>query len=142
MTTGRRRAVAAAAEADGLEVEHIGLGDAVLAGSSTRPGALDVVVCRPSTSPRPPSVAGCALDDRAASPGAGSAAHGPGMFGPTHGAATDIAGQGVADPRSMLLAAALMLGEGLGERAAAETLSRAVSHALGTASDAPSARRR
>ena len=36
---------------------------------------------------------------------------------PAHGAAEDIAGQGVANPASMLLAAALMLGEGLGERA-------------------------
>ena len=43
---------------------------------------------------------------------------------PAHGAAEDIAGQGVANPASMLLAAALMLGEGLGERGAAETLER------------------
>ena len=39
------------------------------------------------------------------------AADGPGIFGPSHGTAADIAGQGVADPSSMLLAAALMLGE-------------------------------
>ena len=55
---------------------------------------------------------------------------GPGVFGPTHGSAPSIAGQGVANPSGMLLAAALMLGEGLGERAAARTLERAVSHAL------------
>jgi 3-isopropylmalate dehydrogenase len=55
---------------------------------------------------------------------------GPGVFGPTHGSAPDIAGQGVANPSGMLLAAALMLGEGLGELAAARTLERAVSHAL------------
>jgi 3-isopropylmalate dehydrogenase len=54
------------------------------------------------------------------------ARRGPGIFGPVHGAAEDIAGQGVANPASMLLAAALMLGEGLGERRAAETLSGAV----------------
>ena len=60
-----------------------------------------------------------------------AAAAGPGVFGPSHGTATDIAGQGVADPSSMLLAAALMLGEGLGERGAAATLSAAVSHVLG-----------
>ena len=41
---------------------------------------------------------------------------GPGVFGPTHGSAPDIAGQGVANPSGMLLAASLMLGEGLGER--------------------------
>jgi 3-isopropylmalate dehydrogenase len=55
---------------------------------------------------------------------------GPGIFGPTHGSAPDIAGQGVANPSAMLLAAALMLGEGLGEHAAARTLERAVSYAL------------
>jgi 3-isopropylmalate dehydrogenase len=55
---------------------------------------------------------------------------GPGIFGPTHGSAPDIAGQGVANPSGMLLAAALMLSEGLGERTAARTLERAVSDAL------------
>jgi 3-isopropylmalate dehydrogenase len=55
---------------------------------------------------------------------------GPGVFGPTHGSAPDIAGQGVANPSGMLLAAALLLSEGLGERAAGRTLERAVSHAL------------
>ena len=55
---------------------------------------------------------------------------GPGVFGPTHGSAPQIAGQGVANPSGILLAASLMLGEGLGERAAARTLERAVSHAL------------
>ncbi len=54
------------------------------------------------------------------------AADGPSVFAPSHGAAEDIAGQGVANPASMLLAAALMLGEGLGERRAAETLTGAV----------------
>ena len=60
------------------------------------------------------------------------AANGPGIFGPNHGTAADIAGHGVADPSSMLLAAALMLGEGLGERGAAATLSSAVSYVRGT----------
>jgi len=55
---------------------------------------------------------------------------GPGIFGPTHGSAPEIAGQGVANPSGMLLASSLMLGEGLGERAAARTLERAVSYAL------------
>jgi 3-isopropylmalate dehydrogenase len=55
---------------------------------------------------------------------------GPGIFGPTHGSAPDIAGQGVANPSGMLLAAALMLSEGLGEQTAGRTLERAVSHTL------------
>jgi 3-isopropylmalate dehydrogenase len=54
------------------------------------------------------------------------AGSGPSVFAPVHGAAEDIAGQGVANPASMLLAAALMLGEGLGRRRAAETLTNAV----------------
>jgi 3-isopropylmalate dehydrogenase len=59
------------------------------------------------------------------------AGHGPGLFFPLHGAAFPIAGLGVANPNGMLLAAALMLGEGLGERAAARTLVRAASDAVG-----------
>jgi 3-isopropylmalate dehydrogenase len=51
---------------------------------------------------------------------------GPAIFGPTHGSALEIAGLGVADPSAMLLATALLLGEGLGERAAARTLERAL----------------
>ena len=54
---------------------------------------------------------------------------GPGLFGPTHGSAGDIAGQGVANPSEMLLAAALLLGEGLGRRAAAETLEESLAAA-------------
>jgi 3-isopropylmalate dehydrogenase len=57
---------------------------------------------------------------------------GKGIFGPTHGSALEIAGQGVANPSAMLLAAALMLGEGLGERSASRTLERAVVETLET----------
>ena len=62
---------------------------------------------------------GAAGTARGSSPPGGSPPTGPGIFGPTHGSAPDIAGQGVANPSGMLLAAALMLSEGLGERAAA-----------------------
>jgi 3-isopropylmalate dehydrogenase len=65
------------------------------------------------------------------------AASGPGVFCPEHGAAEDIAGQGVANPASMLLAAALLLGEGLGERRAAETLTGAVLHACSNGTRTP-----
>jgi isocitrate/isopropylmalate dehydrogenase len=61
----------------------------------------------------------------------------PGVFLPVHGAAEDIAGQGVANPASMLLAAALMLGEGLGERRAAETLAGAVLEACSNGTRTP-----
>ena len=62
---------------------------------------------------------------------------GPSVFAPSHGAAEDIAGQGVANPASMLLAAALMLGEGLGERRAAETLTGAVLQASSNGARTP-----
>jgi 3-isopropylmalate dehydrogenase len=55
---------------------------------------------------------------------------GPGLFVPTHGPAADIAGQGVANPSELLLAAALLLGEGLERRSAAETLEDGVVAAL------------
>ena len=55
---------------------------------------------------------------------------GPGLFAPTHGSAHDIAGHGVANPSEMLLAAALLLGEGLGRRAAAEALEESLAAAL------------
>ena len=51
---------------------------------------------------------------------------GPGLFFPDHGVDDDDAGQGAADPAPVLLAAALALGEGLGERAAARTLEGAL----------------
>jgi len=57
------------------------------------------------------------------------AASGPGVFAPVQGDPPDAAGQGVADPSSMLLAVSLMLAEGLGERAAAETLAGAITAA-------------
>ncbi len=55
---------------------------------------------------------------------------GPGIFSPTGSQSTELAGQGVANPTAMLLATALVLGEGLGQRAAARTLERAVNGAL------------
>ena len=62
---------------------------------------------------------------------------GPSLFGPSHGSALDIAGQGVANPSEMLLAASLMLGEGLGRRAAAETLERSVDDVLASGVSTP-----
>jgi 3-isopropylmalate dehydrogenase len=59
------------------------------------------------------------------------AANGPGLFSPGHDKSHEIAGHGVADPSSMLLAVAVMLGEGLGEHGAAETLAAAVCDACG-----------
>ena len=55
---------------------------------------------------------------------------GPGLFAPAQGTASDLAGQGVADPSAMLLATALLLSEGLGRTAAGEALEDSLTMAL------------
>jgi len=55
---------------------------------------------------------------------------GPGVFSPGDDVASEEAGQGVANPCSMLLAASLMLDEGLHEPSAAATLAEAVAGAV------------
>ena len=59
------------------------------------------------------------------------AGNGPSVFSSADSKMQDIAGLGVADPSSMLLAVATMLAEGLGELAAAETLAAAVTDVCG-----------
>jgi isocitrate/isopropylmalate dehydrogenase len=59
------------------------------------------------------------------------AEHGPSVFMPLEGSASPDAGHGVANPSAMLLAAAMMLGDGLGQRAAGDTLVGALVAALG-----------
>jgi 3-isopropylmalate dehydrogenase len=55
---------------------------------------------------------------------------GPGLFEPVHGAASAIAGRGVANPTGALLTVALLLEHGLGRPGLARVLERAVSAAL------------
>jgi isocitrate/isopropylmalate dehydrogenase len=57
-------------------------------------------------------------------------ADGPGLFGPSHGTDHADAGHGVVDPSEMLLAASLLLAEGLGRRAAGEALEESLGVAL------------
>ncbi len=117
-----------AAAHDGVEVEHVDLATALDALAGEAPG-FDVLAVESGLGDalaRAPRLAG---RRRRAATGLLSDS-GPGLFGPTHGAAHDIAGQGVANPSEMLLAAALMLGEGLGRRAAAEALEQSLAAAL------------
>jgi 3-isopropylmalate dehydrogenase len=130
VSAGWRRLVAAAAERhDGVAVTRLPLADALHA-LTTAPADIDVVVTE-----------GVLADALAEAPSLGGTARrlsasgllspsGPGLYGPAHGPAYDIAGQGVANPSEMLLAAALVLGEGLGRRAAAETLEASLAAAL------------
>ena len=106
---------------DAVTVEHVSLAETlrVLALALER---LDVVVATGVVAPAIAELAGSdAEDDRLVATGR-LAGNGPSVFAPAQAAAPDDAGHGVADPSSMLLAAALMLGEGLGERSAAATL--------------------
>lgn len=122
-------AEAASGRDDGLDVTRLSTRRTIRALASS-PDAFDVLVCdRPLLVPLA-ELAWC-LDARRVLAWGRLAGNGPGIFGPSHGTATDIAGQGVADPSSMLLAAALMLDEGIGERGAAATLSSAISYVRG-----------
>jgi isocitrate/isopropylmalate dehydrogenase len=109
---------------DGLEVERMTPQEAMRPLIFT-PERFDVVVCPPELSRTAAEVAASLADSRTVAWGR-LAPTAPSIFGPAHGVAHSLAGQGVADPSSMLLAAALMLAEGLGERSGAATLSGAV----------------
>jgi 3-isopropylmalate dehydrogenase len=121
-----------AAEADGwdgLEVEHVTLGG-VLTRFRDHPGTVDLIVA--------PSHLAAAIVDAAAHL-AGSLRTvasawlpetGPGLFAPHVCDDSEVAGLGVADPAGTLLAASLLLAEGLGQRSAARTLERAVALVL------------
>lgn len=112
----------AAAAHDGFEVEWLATPEAARA-LVTAPHRFDVVVAPPELAAG--ELAACTAADRVVAWGR-LAGTGPSVFGAAGDAAHDEAGHGVADPRPLLLAAALMLGEGLGERTAAATLSEAV----------------
>jgi 3-isopropylmalate dehydrogenase len=110
---------------DGLEVEYLTLGG-VLTRFRDHPGTVDLVVAGRH-------LAGAIVD--AAAHLAGSlhtvasawlSETGPGLFAAHVVDADEVAGFGVADPAGTLLAASLLLGEGLGARSAARTLERAV----------------
>jgi isocitrate/isopropylmalate dehydrogenase len=113
-----------------LGVTHLSTRSAIRALAST-PEVFDVVLSSIPLLVPMAELAWC-LDSRRLLAWGRLAGEGPGIFGPSHGNAVDIAGQGVADPSSMLLAASLMLGEGLGEQGAAATLSSAVSYVRGS----------
>lgn len=115
---------AVAARHDGVLVEELTVGTAVQR-LAFEPALFDVVVTPAAYAEPLAGVAAHTGGHRVVASGR-LARTGPSVFAPTHGAAEDIAGQGVANPASMLLATALMLGEGLGERGAAETLTGAL----------------
>ena len=125
------RAVAerAAEASPGVIIEHVSF-ESVVRTLFRRPAAFDVIVSEQVFAEALSHTAAYAHGSTRMVASGRLSAHGAGIFGPTHGSALEIAGQGVANPSGMLLAAALML-EGLGERSAARTLENAVAETLG-----------
>ena len=125
-----RAVVDRAAEASpGVIVDHVSF-ETVVRTLFRRPAAFDVIVSEQVFAEALSHTAAYAHGSTRMVASGRLSAHGTGIFGPTHGSALEIAGQGVANPSGMLLAAALML-EGLGERSAARTLENAVAETLG-----------
>jgi 3-isopropylmalate dehydrogenase len=114
----------------GVIVEHVPV-ELVLPVLAADPGRFDVIVTQEVFAEALSNMAAFAHEDVRMVASGRMSASGMGIFGPTHGSAPEIAGQGVANPMAMLLAASVMLGEGLGERSAAETLECGVSRAIG-----------
>jgi 3-isopropylmalate dehydrogenase len=113
----------------GVIVEHVSF-ESVVRTLFRRPAAFDVIVSEQVFAEALSHTAAYAHGSTRMVASGRLSSHGAGIFGPTHGSALEIAGQGVANPSGMLLAAALML-EGLGERSAARTLENAVAETLG-----------
>ncbi|MGI8421244.1 MAG: isocitrate/isopropylmalate family dehydrogenase [Gaiellaceae bacterium] len=112
-----------------MEVVHTSPA-AALPGLSAGGAGFDVIVTEEVFAEAVLQIATLAPEGRRAVAVGQIAERGPGLFGPVHGPAFEIAGQGVANPTGVLLAAALMLDEGLGERAAARTLADGVAEAF------------
>jgi 3-isopropylmalate dehydrogenase len=125
---------------DAVTVEHVSLAE-TLRVLAFAPERLDVVVATGVVAPAIADLAGSGGGDDLAATGR-LAGNGPSVFAPAQAASPDDAGQGVADPSSMLLAASLMLSEGLGESHAADTLSAALRQARESGSGPVAAVRR
>ena len=65
-------------------------------------------------------------------PSASHSENGPSLYEPIHGSAPDIAGQGIANPISMILSVAMMLRDSFGRYEDAERIERAVEASLAT----------
>jgi 3-isopropylmalate dehydrogenase len=128
-TSAWRALVEREAEAcPGVLVDHMSF-ESIVPTLFRAPGAFDVIVSEQAFAEALSYTAAYAHGTTRMVASGRLSVHSAGIFGPTHGSAEEIAGQGVANPSGMLLAAALML-EGLGERTAARTLDNAVAETL------------
>ncbi len=109
----------------GLEVEEASLAQALVR-LREQPELLDVVVTESHLVDAIVDTAAHFAGSQASVAQAWLPNEGPGVFFPGASEPDDVAGFGVVDPRGMLLAASLMLAEGLKRRSASRTLERAV----------------
>ncbi|MES1246479.1 MAG: isocitrate/isopropylmalate family dehydrogenase [Actinomycetota bacterium] len=125
---------------DHVLVEHVGpkLAIPLAAFQSSR---FDVMVVAPAWAEPVGEIVAASAAARVAAHGL-LAEHGPSLFVPAPDGGHALAGSGVVNPSSMLLAAAMMLDFGLGHRAAAATLAGAVSGALNDGPQTPDLLRR
>ena len=65
-------------------------------------------------------------------PSASHSENGPSLYEPIHGSAPDIAGQGIANPISMILSVAMMLRDSFGRFEDAERIEHAVGSKFGS----------
>jgi 3-isopropylmalate dehydrogenase len=118
----------AAPDHEHVRVEHVSPRDA-MPFAAFNPARFDVVAVAPAWAEGMVEIAAAAAAHRV-SAHALLAEHGPSLFVPSPDGGFALAGHGVVNPSSMLLAAALTLEHGLGQPAAADTLAGAVSAAL------------
>jgi isocitrate/isopropylmalate dehydrogenase len=118
----------AAPDHEHVRLEHVSPRDA-MPFAAFNPARFDVVAVAPAWAEGIVEIAAAAASHRVAAH-ALLAEHGPSLFVPSPDGGFAIAGHGVVNPSSMLLAGALALEHGLDEPAAAETLAGAISAAL------------
>lgn len=113
-----------AARFDGVLVDRVDVADAVRR-LAFEPEGFDVLVTGAGLGEALAGLVGSGTEDERLV-ATGLVGEGPGVFAPATGSGGEVAGEGVANPCSMVLAAALMLSEGLAERTAASTLAAAL----------------
>ena len=112
-----------------VRVEHMLVDNAAMQ-LATTPQQFDVIVTENMFGDILSDLAAAVTGGLGLAPSASLSDSGPGIFEPVHGSAPDIAGRGLANPTAMLRSTALLLEHGLGRPEEAETLVRAVEHAL------------
>jgi isocitrate/isopropylmalate dehydrogenase len=118
----------AALEHEHVRVEHLAPRVAVPL-AAFNAARFDVVLIAPTWAEAVTEIAAAPAASRVAAHGLLSE-HGPSLFVPSPDGGSALAGHGVVNPSSMLLAAAMMLEHGLGATSAGQTLAGAVSAAL------------